>query len=87
MKKKQNKKKTNKHKTTWYKVYWVVSTHSLNFCIIWTGIIQILNNVTFFLKHPVVIYEGLYFDLAQGQMNGAPNETRTHSCRFASLTC
>ena len=21
----------------------------------------------------VVIYEGLYFDLAQGQMNGAPN--------------
>ena len=35
----------------------------------------------------VVIYEDLYFDLAQGQMNGAPNETRTHSCRFASLTC
>ena len=35
----------------------------------------------------VVIYEGLYFDLAQDQMNGAPNETRTHSCRFASLTC
>ena len=34
----------------------------------------------------VVIYEGLYFDLAQGQMNGAPNEIRTHSCRFASLT-
>ena len=33
----------------------------------------------------VVINEGLYFDLAQGQMNGAPNETRTHSCRFASL--
>ena len=41
-----------------------------------------------FLNHlvTVVIYEGLYFDLAQGQMNGAPNETRTHSCRFASLT-
>ena len=35
----------------------------------------------------VIIYEGLYFDLAQGQMNGAPNETQTHSCRFASLTC
>ena len=35
----------------------------------------------------IVIYEGLYFDLAQGQMNGAPNETWTHSCRFASLTC
>ena len=35
----------------------------------------------------VVIYEALCFDVAQGQMNGAPNETRTHSCRFASLTC
>ena len=35
----------------------------------------------------VVIYQGLYFDLAQGQMNGAPNETQTHSCRFTSLTC
>ena len=35
----------------------------------------------------VVISEGLYFDLAQGQMSGVPSETRTHSCRFASLTC
>ena len=26
-----------------------------------------------FTSRPVVIYEGLYFDLAQGQMNGAPN--------------
>ena len=35
----------------------------------------------------VVIHEALCFDVAQGQMNGAPNETRTHSCRFASLVC
>ena len=35
----------------------------------------------------VVIYEALCFDVAQGQMNGAPNETRTPSCRFASLVC
>ena len=35
----------------------------------------------------VLIYEALCFDVAQGQMNGAPNETRTHSCRFASLVC
>ena len=34
-----------------------------------------------------VIYKALCFDVAQGQMNGAPNETRTHSCRFASLAC
>ena len=35
----------------------------------------------------VVIYEALCFDVAQGQMNGAPNETWTHSCRFTSLAC
>ena len=34
-----------------------------------------------------VIYKALCFDVAQGRMNGAPNETRTHSCRFASLAC
>ena len=35
----------------------------------------------------IVIYKALCFDVAQGQMNGAPNETRTHSYRFASLAC
>ena len=35
----------------------------------------------------IVIYEALYFDVAQGRMNGAQNETRTHLCRFASLAC
>ena len=34
-----------------------------------------------------LIYEGLYFDVAQGRMNGVPNESRTHSCRFASQAC
>ena len=34
-----------------------------------------------------VIYKALCFDVAQGRMNGAPNETRTHSCRFPSLAC
>ena len=34
---------------------------------------------------PLVIYKVLCFDVAQGRMNGAPNETRTHTCRFASL--
>ena len=35
----------------------------------------------------IVIYEALSFDVAQGRMNGAPNETRTHSCRFARQAC
>ena len=34
-----------------------------------------------------VIYEAICFDAAQSQMNGAPNETRTHSCRFTSQAC
>ena len=35
----------------------------------------------------IVIYEALCFNVAQGRMNGAPNETRTHSCRCASQAC
>ena len=35
----------------------------------------------------IVIYKALCFDMAPGRMNGAPNETRTHLCRFASLAC
>ena len=35
----------------------------------------------------VVIYEAFCFYVAQGRMNEAPNETQTHSWRFASLTC
>ena len=30
----------------------------------------------------IVIYKALCFDVAQGRMNWAPNENRTHSCRF-----
>ena len=35
----------------------------------------------------IVIYKALRFDVAQGRMNGVPNETQTHWCRFASLAC
>ena len=43
--------------------------------------------VIFMASWILVIYEALYFDVAQGRLNGAPNETRTHSCRFASQAC
>ena len=33
------------------------------------------------------IYKAFCVDVAQGHMKGAPNETRTHSCRFASRAC
>ena len=33
------------------------------------------------MKTHIVIYTAICVDVAQGRMNGAPNETRTHSCR------
>ena len=35
----------------------------------------------------LVIYKALCFDEAQDRMNQAPNKTRTHLYRFASLAC
>ena len=35
----------------------------------------------------IIIEVEIYLDVAQGHMKGAPNETRTHSCRFASRAC
>ena len=50
-----------------------------------------LVQISIYLCRPVntciVIYKALCFDVAQGRINGAPNETRTHSCRLASLAC
>ena len=51
---------------------------------------SIINQRSYFRKISpdcVVIYETLWFDVAQGRMNGAPIETRTHSFRFVSLVC
>ena len=39
------------------------------------------------LHHYVEIYLAICLDVAQGRMNEAPNETRTHSWSFASLAC
>ena len=35
----------------------------------------------------VIIYYAFLFDVAQGPMNEAHNENRTHLGRFASLVC
>ena len=42
-------------------------------------------NHAFLDRISVVIYEGLYFDLAQGQMNGAPNSMRLELTRVGLL--
>ena len=39
------------------------------------------------LRQHIVIYKALFFNVAQGRLNGTPNETRTHSCRVASQAC
>ena len=35
----------------------------------------------------LVIYSGFSLNVAQGRMSEAPNETQTHSWRYASLVC
>ena len=37
--------------------------------------------------HNIVILEAFCLDVVQDWMNGAPNETRTHSEKFNSLAC
>ena len=32
-----------------------------------------------------IYLQAFCLDVAQGHMKGAPNETRTHSCRFAKV--
>ena len=48
--------------------------------------ISILTSTHTFTLIYIVIYKALIFDVAQGRMNGAPNEIRTHSCRCYVLT-
>ena len=49
--------------------------------------IRLLCNWWIHFLHRIAIYKALCFDVAQGRMNGAPNETRTQLCRFSSLAC
>ena len=63
--------------------------NSFSFMGSWGGIYseQMVTVLCRVAETVIVIYEALYFDVAQGRLNGAPNETRTHSCRFASQSC
>ena len=46
-----------------------------------------INNTNFkFGLFAEIIYKALCFDVTQGRMNGAPNDTRTHSCRLLTVT-
>ena len=47
-------------------------------------LVELANHYT--TRGALIIYEALCFDVAQGRMNGVPNETRTHSCSM-DVTC
>ena len=53
----------------------------LHLCNVWT-ISYYLQAKTAGLR--IIIYEAFCLDVAQGRMNGAPNETRTHSLQVCS---
>ena len=66
-------------------IYPMTSLHGP--CLTLYRVTDSINESSEFSQLLVVIYKALCFDVTQGRMNGAPNETRTHSCRFASLAC
>ena len=48
--------------------------------------LSVIYTVTSQKRSEMVIYEALWFDVAQGRKNGAPNETRTLLYSFASTS-
>ena len=73
----------------WHKAEWM--GHPMRLELTRVGLlVKLANRYTpkgVLIVFGIVIYKAFCFDVAQGRMNGAPNETRTHSCRFASLAC
>ena len=67
----------------WHKAEWMGRPMRLELTRV--GLLVLLANR--YTTRGALIYEALCFDVAQGRINGAPNETRTHSCRFSSQGC
>ena len=70
----------------WHKAEWMGRPIRLELTRVGL-LVRLANRYTTRMVLVLVIYKALCFDVAQGQMNGAPNKTRTHSCRFASQAC
>ena len=47
----------------------------------------LLRQLLICMREQVVIYPAFCLDVAQGRMNGAPDETQTHSGRLACRAC
>ena len=69
----------------WHKTEWMGRPMRLKLTRV--GFLDYLANRYTTRGAHIVIYEALCFDVAQGRMNETPNETRTHSCWFASQAC
>ena len=68
-------------------IYIYIATYILvNICMVKFRI-HFLNPAIPFSRTNLVIYKAFCLEVVQGRMNGAPNKTRTHSWRFASLAC
>ena len=56
--------------------------------LIFNTFVSIILSISYFTERvTVVIYLAFCLDVAQGLINVAPNETRTHYCLFASQAC
>ena len=67
----------------WHKADWM--GHPMRLKLTFAGLLVKLAN--HYTTRGALIYKALCFDVVQDRMNGATNETQTHSCRFASLAC
>ena len=60
----------------------------VNICWTFLTLWLLMGKAWLFLNDPYeVIYKAFCLDVAQGCMNGAPNETQTNSWEFPSLAC
>ena len=73
----------------WHKADWMGHPMRLEITLV-SLLVKLANHYTIRGAHPqyniIVIYEALCFDAAQGRMDGAPNETRTHTCSLLTVT-
>ena len=75
----------------------IIRYKNATFKKIYNGLVRLIGWFKSYLRHGyfntrslcvcVLIYWAFCLDVAEDRMNGAPNENRTHSCRFASLPC
>ena len=60
--------------------------HQMRFELTRVGlVVEVANH--YIARSALIIYKAFCLDVAQGRMNGAPNEIRTYSCRLGRRAC